>query len=83
MRGLFDGLTGTLLRQMTYSMMRFAVYDEAKKAVHVGKYLPFPVSTTLSGRPLRSLLTTRPRTRSGIQDGTGRKHRRRSGWCPG
>ncbi|KAK1923001.1 mitochondrial carrier domain-containing protein [Papiliotrema laurentii] len=34
-RGLFDGLTGTLLRQMTYSMMRFAVYDEAKKAVHM------------------------------------------------
>lgn len=39
-RGLFDGLTGTLLRQMTYSMMRFAVYDEAKKAVHTG---PGPV----------------------------------------
>jgi dicarboxylate transporter 10 len=36
-RGLYDGLTGTLLRQMTYSMMRFAVYDEAKKFVHPGE----------------------------------------------
>jgi dicarboxylate transporter 10 len=36
-RGLFDGLTGTLLRQMTYSTMRFAVYDKAKAAVHTGE----------------------------------------------
>ncbi|ORX41150.1 mitochondrial carrier domain-containing protein [Kockovaella imperatae] len=34
--GLFDGLTGTLLRQMTYSMMRFAVYDAAKEALQDG-----------------------------------------------
>ncbi|GFZ44368.1 hypothetical protein JCM24511_02090 [Saitozyma sp. JCM 24511] len=33
-RGLFDGLTGTLLRQITYSTMRFAVYDNAKAMVH-------------------------------------------------
>ncbi|KAK4686660.1 hypothetical protein P7C73_g3465, partial [Tremellales sp. Uapishka_1] len=33
-RGLFDGLTGTLLRQMTYSMARFAAYDWAKGVVH-------------------------------------------------
>lgn len=36
-RGLYDGLTGTLLRQMTYSMMRFAAYDWAKGVVHTGK----------------------------------------------
>jgi hypothetical protein len=36
-RGLYDGLTGTLLRQMTYSMMRFAAYDWAKTVVHTGK----------------------------------------------
>lgn len=36
-RGLFDGLTGTLLRQMTYSMMRFAFYDKAKAALHTGE----------------------------------------------
>ena len=35
-RGLYDGLTGTLLRQMTYSMMRFAVYDAAKASIHTG-----------------------------------------------
>lgn len=35
-RGLYDGLTGTLLRQMTYSMMRFAAYDWAKGVVHTG-----------------------------------------------
>lgn len=36
-RGLFDGLTGTLLRQMTYSMTRFAAYDWAKGVVHTGE----------------------------------------------
>jgi hypothetical protein len=29
-RGLFDGLTGTWLRQMSYSLCRFWAYDEAK-----------------------------------------------------
>ncbi|WOO78766.1 Mitochondrial dicarboxylate transporter [Vanrija pseudolonga] len=33
-RGLYDGLTGTLLRQMTYSVIRFAVFDEAKAYLH-------------------------------------------------
>ena len=37
MRGLYDGLTGTLLRQMTYSLARFAAYDWAKGAVHTGE----------------------------------------------
>ena len=31
MRGLFDGITGTWLRQMSYSMCRFWAYDESKK----------------------------------------------------
>ncbi|RPD56508.1 dicarboxylic acid transporter [Lentinus tigrinus ALCF2SS1-7] len=30
-RGLFDGITGTWLRQMTYSICRFWAYDESKK----------------------------------------------------
>lgn len=34
--GLYDGLTGTLLRQMTYSMMRFAAYDQIKASMHPG-----------------------------------------------
>ncbi|BEI85557.1 hypothetical protein CcaverHIS002_0509580 [Cutaneotrichosporon cavernicola] len=35
-RGLYDGLTGTLLRQMTYSLMRFAAYDHFKSQLHQG-----------------------------------------------
>ena len=30
-RGLFDGISGTWLRQMTYSICRFWAYDESKK----------------------------------------------------
>ena len=44
MRGLLDGLTGTWLRQMTYSLCRFWAYDESKKIVGAGaffSYLPF------------------------------------------
>lgn len=48
-RGLYDGLTGTLLRQMTYSMMRFAVYDEAKKFVHPGPGPPPAWKMALAG----------------------------------
>ncbi|CAE6440705.1 unnamed protein product [Rhizoctonia solani] len=33
-RGLFDGISGTLFRQMTYSLCRFWAYDESKKIVH-------------------------------------------------
>ena len=36
-RGLFDGITGTWLRQMTYSLCRFWAYDESKKIVGAGK----------------------------------------------
>ena len=31
LRGLFDGITGTWLRQMTYSMVRLGSYDEIKR----------------------------------------------------
>ncbi|KAH7880177.1 mitochondrial carrier domain-containing protein [Lentinula edodes] len=30
-RGLFDGITGTWMRQMSYSMCRFWAYEESKK----------------------------------------------------
>ena len=30
-RGLYDGITGTWLRQMSYSLCRFWAYDESKK----------------------------------------------------
>ena len=30
-RGLFDGISGTWMRQMSYSVCRFWAYDESKK----------------------------------------------------
>ncbi|WVQ95698.1 hypothetical protein IAU59_002797 [Kwoniella sp. CBS 9459] len=48
-RGLFDGLTGTLLRQMTYSMTRFAAYDWAKAEVHKGPGPPPAYKMALAG----------------------------------
>ena len=38
-RGLFDGITGTWLRQMSYSLCRFWAYDESKKIVGAGEPL--------------------------------------------
>ena len=35
-RGLFDGISGTWLRQMTYSICRFWAYDESKKLIGAG-----------------------------------------------
>ena len=35
-RGLFDGISGTWLRQMSYSLCRFWAYDESKKIVGAG-----------------------------------------------
>ena len=32
-RGLFDGISGTWMRQMSYSVCRFWAYDESKKIV--------------------------------------------------
>ncbi|RXK41793.1 hypothetical protein M231_01028 [Tremella mesenterica] len=48
-RGLYDGLTGTLLRQMTYSMTRFAAYDWAKGVVHKGPGPPPGYKMALAG----------------------------------
>ena len=39
-RGLFDGISGTWLRQMTYSVARFWAYDECKKALGAGVGAP-------------------------------------------
>ena len=35
-RGLFDGISGTMFRQMTYSVCRFWAYDESKKLLGAG-----------------------------------------------
>ena len=39
-RGLFDGISGTWLRQMTYSLCRFWAYEEAKKVLGAGPQAP-------------------------------------------
>ncbi|KAI0916495.1 hypothetical protein AcV5_002973 [Taiwanofungus camphoratus] len=39
-RGLFDGITGTWLRQMSYSLCRFWAYDESKKLLGAGPQSP-------------------------------------------
>ena len=36
-RGLFDGISGTLMRQMSYSLCRFWAYDESKKLLGAGE----------------------------------------------
>ncbi|KAI0748898.1 dicarboxylic acid transporter [Fomes fomentarius] len=40
MRGLFDGISGTWLRQMTYSICRFWAYDESKKLIGANEKSP-------------------------------------------
>ncbi|KAH7890587.1 mitochondrial carrier domain-containing protein [Phlebopus sp. FC_14] len=39
-RGLYDGITGTWLRQMSYSLCRFWAYDESKKFLGAGPNSP-------------------------------------------
>jgi len=39
-RGLFDGISGTWMRQMSYSMCRFWAYEESKKYLGAGKNAP-------------------------------------------
>ncbi|KAF8506238.1 mitochondrial carrier domain-containing protein [Hysterangium stoloniferum] len=39
-RGLFDGISGTWMRQMSYSLCRFWAYDESKKYLGAGKNAP-------------------------------------------
>jgi len=38
--GLFDGITGTWMRQMSYSLCRFWAYDESKKLIGAGPGAP-------------------------------------------
>ena len=42
-RGLFDGISGTWMRQMSYSMCRFWAYDESKKLLGAGMF-SFPLN---------------------------------------
>jgi dicarboxylate transporter 10 len=39
-RGLFDGISGTWMRQMSYSLCRFWAYDESKKLLGVNPQSP-------------------------------------------
>ncbi|OAX38612.1 mitochondrial carrier [Rhizopogon vinicolor AM-OR11-026] len=39
-RGLFDGITGTWMRQMSYSLCRFWAYDESKKLLGANPQSP-------------------------------------------
>ncbi|KAH9960646.1 dicarboxylic acid transporter [Russula dissimulans] len=39
-RGLYDGITGTWMRQMSYSLCRFWAYDESKKIIGAGPNSP-------------------------------------------
>ncbi|KDQ55413.1 hypothetical protein JAAARDRAFT_37436 [Jaapia argillacea MUCL 33604] len=39
-RGLFDGISGTWMRQMSYSLCRFWAYDESKKYLGAGANSP-------------------------------------------
>ncbi|ETW75475.1 mitochondrial carrier protein [Heterobasidion irregulare TC 32-1] len=39
-RGLFDGISGTWMRQMSYSLCRFWAYDESKKLLGAGPGAP-------------------------------------------
>lgn len=45
-RGLFDGISGTWLRQMSYSLCRFWAYDESKKILKAGPNSPALVLAT-------------------------------------
>lgn len=45
-RGLYDGITGTWLRQMSYSLCRFWAYDESKKILGANPQSPAWVLAT-------------------------------------
>lgn len=48
--GLYNGLTASLLRQLTYSLTRFAIYDTAKKQlVKDNQPMPFYQKVLLAG----------------------------------
>jgi len=48
LRGLFDGISGTWMRQMSYSVCRFWAYDESKKLLNAGPSAP-PWKLALAG----------------------------------
>jgi Mitochondrial carrier protein len=48
-RGLWDGISGTLLRQMTYSLTRFSVYEEAKRRIAPGERNPNGLKLAICG----------------------------------
>jgi hypothetical protein len=57
-RGLFDGISGTWMRQLSYSMCRFWAYDESKKLIGAGTscllsvlMVPVPSFSLHSSRP--------------------------------
>lgn len=60
-RGLFDGISGTWMRQMSYSVCRFWAYDESKKLIgatcqcHITS-LCFSLAILNPSSPLRSIL---------------------------
>lgn len=48
-RGLYSGLSASLMRQITYSTVRFGVYEELKtKYTKTGKQATFPVLTGMA-----------------------------------
>ena len=49
LRGLWDGISATLLRQMTYSLTRFSIYEEAKKRIAPGEKNPSGLKLALCG----------------------------------
>ncbi|KAG8973148.1 Mitochondrial dicarboxylate transporter [Tulasnella sp. 425] len=56
-RGLFDGVSATLFRQMTYSMCRFWAYDESKKYLGAGtprKYASFDQHLTFPPKTMQA-----------------------------
>lgn len=44
---LYNGLTASILRQLTYSTTRFAIYEVAKQKLHTGKEAILPLHTRL------------------------------------
>jgi len=66
-RGLFDGISGTWMRQMSYSVCRFWAYDESKKLLGAGMWCSTPSLYAVRLLVLRSL-------RPPLEVGAGRVH---------
>lgn len=48
LRGLYIGISASVLRQMTYSLTRFAAYEKIKENVLTGRSSPVPLWITIS-----------------------------------